>query len=95
MTLKMRMSDKNKMDRLPPTEPPEGAMVVYCKTHEPVIWNVWIGFEPEDVGSLVGLALKPSTVSFVVKSLFKLAIARLGFKKKEDEKAIQGDPVKT
>ena len=66
-----------------PLDPPDGALVVYCKTHEPVIWNVWIGFEPEDVGELLAFVLRPSTLAFMVKAVFKLTLTKLGFKKKE------------
>lgn len=93
--LKMKMANESEMDRLPPTKPPEGALVVYCRTHEPVVWNLWIGFEPEDVGALLGFVLKWSTLSFMAKSLVKLAIAKLGFKKKADRVQGEADPVQS
>lgn len=81
MALKMRITDKSKMTKLPPTEPPEGSLVMYCKTYDPVIWNVWIGLEPEDMGSLIRLAFRKDTLAFTFKSLFRVVFSKLGFKK--------------
>lgn len=95
MTLKMRLSDKSLMTKLPPTEPPEGAIVMYCKTHDPVVWNVWIGIEPEDIPSMIRFALNPKILYFAIKGLFVVALSKLRPKKKESEQAMQRDAVQT
>ena len=46
MALKMNLEDESKMTKLPPTRPPEGSLIMYCKTYDPVVWCVWIGIEP-------------------------------------------------
>lgn len=82
MALKMKLVNESKMTKLPPTSPPEGSLIMYCKTHDPVIWNVWIGLEPEDMGDLIKLAFNRKTLAFVIKSLFKLVWSKTGFGKK-------------
>ncbi|MEH6549281.1 MAG: hypothetical protein V7744_04785 [Pseudomonadales bacterium] len=69
MALKMHLAKESEMTRLPPTKPPEGALVLYCKTTEPVIWNVWIAVEPDELPSLMAQLLKPKLLWFVLKSL--------------------------
>lgn len=83
MALKMNLVDEKKMTKLPATKPPEGSLVMYCKTHDPVIWNVWIGIEPEDMGDLLKLAFNRKTLAFAFKGLFKLVWAKLGFGNKK------------
>jgi hypothetical protein len=72
MALKMRLEDESKMTKLPPTRPPEGSLIMYCKTYDPVVWCVWIGIEPEDMGALLRLAFKKETLVFVFKSLIRI-----------------------
>jgi hypothetical protein len=69
MALKMRLTDESQMTKLPPTRPPEGSLIMYCKTYDPVVWCVWIGIEPEDMGALLRLVFKKETLVFVFKSL--------------------------
>ena len=76
MALKMRLEDESKMTKLPPTRPPEGSLIMYCKTYDPVVWCVWIGIEPEDMGSLLRLAFQRQTLVFVLRSLFRMATAK-------------------
>ncbi len=87
MALKMRLEDESKMTKLPPTRPPEGSLIMYCKTYDPVVWCVWIGIEPEDMGALLRLALKKETLVFVFKSLIRVVTAGLRglFSKKESK----------
>ena len=81
MALKMRLVNKSEVTKLPPTNPPEGSFVMYCKTHDPVVWNVWISIEPEDVGAMIRMAFKWESLAFAFKSLFRLVFSKLGFKK--------------
>jgi hypothetical protein len=69
MALKMHLAEASEMTRLPPTKPPEGALVLYCKTTEPVVWNVWIAVEPDELPALLAKLLKPKLLWFVFKSL--------------------------
>ncbi len=71
MALKMRLADERQMTKLPPTRPPQGSLIMYCKTYDPVVWSVWIGIEPEDMGALIRLAFKKETLVFVFKSFFR------------------------
>lgn len=80
--LQMKLEDEKNMTKLPPTQPSEGSLVIYCKTTHPVVWNVWIGIEPEDIGFLIKIALSRTTIAFVFKSLAKLVGSKIGFKKK-------------
>ena len=92
MALKMRLEDESKMTKLPPTRPPEGSLIMYCKTYDPVVWCVWIGIEPEDMGALLGLAFKKETLVFVFKSLFSLVSSKLRglfSKKKSTEEVVE------
>ena len=77
MALKMRLEDESKMTKLPPTRPPEGSLIMYCKTHDPVVWCVWIGIEPEDMGGLIRLAFKKETLVFVFKSMISIVSSKL------------------
>jgi hypothetical protein len=77
MALKMRLADESQMTKLPPTRPPEGSLIMYCKTYDPVVWCVWIGIEPEDMGSLLRLVFRRQTLVFVFRSLFRMAAAKL------------------
>jgi len=88
MALKMRLEDESKMTKLPPTRPPEGSLIMYCKTYDPVVWCVWIGIEPEDMGALLRLAFKKETLVFVFKSLIGILSSGLKrlFSGKESEK---------
>jgi len=81
MALKMRIADMSQMTKLPPTRPPEGSFVMYCKTFDPVVWNIWIGLEPDDLGPLIRLSFRKDTLAFAFKSLFRLVFSKLGFKK--------------
>jgi hypothetical protein len=72
MALKMRLADESQMTKLPPTRPPEGSLIMYCKTYDPVVWCVWIGIEPQDMGALLRLVFKKETVVFVFKALFRV-----------------------
>ena len=92
MALKMRLEDESKMTKLPPTRPPEGSLIMYCKTYDPVVWCVWIGIEPEDMGALLRLAFKKETLVFVFKSLFNLVSSKLKglfSKKKSTEEVVE------
>ncbi|MEH6581641.1 MAG: hypothetical protein V7754_06860 [Halioglobus sp.] len=64
------------MTRLPPTSAPEGALVLYCKTIEPVTWNIWVSVESEEIPALLAQLLKPRLLWYVIKSLIA-APARL------------------
>jgi hypothetical protein len=77
MALKMDLADESQMTKLPPTRPPEGSLIMYCKTYDPVVWCVWIGIEPEDMGGLLRLAFKKETLIFVFKSLFSLVSSKM------------------
>ena len=77
MALKMRLEDESKMTKLPPTRPPEGSLIMYCKTYDPVVWCVWIGIEPEDMGALLRLAFKKETLVFVFRSLIRIVSSGL------------------
>ena len=92
MALKMRMEDESKMTKLPPTRPPEGSLIMYCKTYDPVIWCVWIGIEPEDMGSLLRLFFKKETMAFVFKSLFRVMASKcrgLLYREKSTEEVVE------
>ena len=92
MALKMNLEDESKMTKLPPTRPPEGSLIMYCKTYDPVVWCVWIGIEPEDMGALLGLAFKKETLVFVFKSLFSLVSSKLRglfSRKKSSEEVVE------
>jgi len=96
MALKMRLTDKEQMTKLPPTDPPEDSFVMYCKTYDPVVWNVWIGIEPEDVGAMVRMAFRKEALAFAFKSLFRLVFSNLGFKKKSSKDiTAQAETVRT
>lgn len=71
MALKMRLAGESQMTKLPPTRPPDGSLIMYCKTYDPVVWNVWIGIEPEDMGALLRLVFKKETLVFIFKSLIR------------------------
>jgi hypothetical protein len=80
------------MTKLPPTRPPEGSLIMYCKTYDPVIWCVWIGIEPEDMGSLLRLFFKKETMAFVFKSLFRVMASKcrgLLYRKKSTEEVVE------
>ncbi len=77
MALKMRLADESQMTKLPPTRPPEGSLIMYCKTYDPVVWCVWIGIEPEDMGALLRLVFKKETIVFLIKSLARTLSAGL------------------
>ena len=92
MALKMRLEDESKMTKLPPTRPPEGSLIMYCKTYDPVVWCVWIGIEPEDMGALLRLVFKKETIVFVFKSL--IGIVSNGLKGLFSGKESKEEPVK-
>jgi hypothetical protein len=92
MALKMRLEDESKMTKLPPTRPPEGSLIMYCKTYDPVVWCVWIGIEPEDMGALLRLVFKRETIVFVFKSL--IGIVSNGLKGLFCGKESKEEPVK-
>ena len=71
MALKMRLTDESQMTKLPPTRPPEGSLIMYCKTYDPVVWCVWIGIEPEDMGRLIRLVFRKETLAFIFRSLIR------------------------
>ncbi len=90
--LQMRLEDEKNMTKLPPTKPAEGSLVIYCKTTHPVIWNVWIGIEQEDIGFLIKIAFSKKTLVFVFKSVLKLIDSKFRPKKgsiKDDSKRVQ------
>jgi len=92
MALKMRLEDESKMTKLPPTRPPEGSLIMYCKTYDPVVWCVWIGIEPEDMGPLLRLAFKKETLVFVFRSLLRIfsnGLKRLFSGKESEEEAVK------
>jgi hypothetical protein len=70
MALKMRLASKNEMTKLPPTEPPEGSLIMYCKTYDPVKWCVWISVEPEDLWGVIKIAFSRQAIGFVIKTMF-------------------------
>jgi hypothetical protein len=90
MALKMRMEDESKMTKLPPTRPPEGSLIMYCKTYDPVVWCVWIGIEPEDMGSILRLIFTKETMVFVLKSLSGVVYTKFRgfFSKKKNTKEV-------
>lgn len=69
MTLWMNVIDESEVTRMPPTSPPENSLVVYCKTYDPVVWNVWISVEPEELPALLRQLFKPKLLWFVLKAL--------------------------
>ncbi len=77
MALKMNLAGESQMTKLPPTRPPEGSLIMYCKTYDPVVWCVWIGIEPEDMGGLLRLVFKKETLVFVFRSLFSIVSSKL------------------
>lgn len=77
MALKMRLADESQMTKLPPTRPPEGSLIMYCKTYDPVVWCVWIGIEPDDMGALLRLVFKKETIVFIFRSLVRTLSAGL------------------
>ncbi len=95
MSLKMKLVDESKMNKLPPTKPPEGSLVMYCKTYDPVIWNVWIGIGPEDIGSMLKMVFRRGTWAFAFKSLIRLGFSKLrvGRRNKKDT-AVKSERVK-
>ncbi len=82
MALEMHIEKKENISKLPPTTPPEGSLVMYCKTTKPVVWNVWISIEPEDIGDIIKILLSKESIIFMLKALFNPIISRIGFKKK-------------
>jgi len=90
MALEMHIEKKDNMSKLPPTTPPEGSLVMYCKTTKPVVWNVWISIEPEDLGSILKVLLSKEAIVFMIKALFHPICSRFGFgKKKKGENTAQ------
>ncbi len=81
IALKMKVADKSEMNRLPPTRPPEGSIVFYCKTWDPVIWDVWIGIEPNDVLPMLRLAFRKETIALLFTSLFRVLMLKLGIQR--------------
>ncbi len=67
--LVLKVAQESEMTRLPPTSPPEGALVIYCKTTAPVIWNIWIAVDSEEVPALLAQLLKPRVLWYVCKAL--------------------------
>ena len=92
MALKMRLADESEMTKLPSTRPPEGSLIMYCKTYDPVVWCVWIGIEPEDMGPLLRLVFKKETLVFVCRSL--IGILSAGLKRLFSRKVSQEEAVK-
>ena len=82
MALEMHIEKKENISKLPPTTPPEGSLVMYCKTTKPVVWNVWISIEPEDIGAIIKVLLSKESIVFMLKILFSPIISRFGFRKK-------------
>ena len=78
VALKMSVVDKSKTAKLPPTQPPDDALVFYCKTWDPVVWDVWIGIEPDDVLPMLRLAFQKGAVKFFLRSLVKPVKQRFG-----------------
>ena len=70
-TLKMRMLKKDEEFKYPPTKPPEGSFSLYMKTYDPVIWNVWIVIEPQDIWPTFRAMLSWKAISFFVKGAIK------------------------
>ncbi len=68
-TLKMHLAEESEISRLPPAKPPEGSLVLYCKTYDPVVWNIWISVEQTELPALLAQLLKPKLLWFVFKSL--------------------------
>ena len=75
-TLKMRMLKKNEKFKYPPTKPPEGSFSLYMKTYDPVIWNVWIVIEPQDIWPTFRAMLSWKAVVFFVTGAVKGLFAR-------------------
>jgi len=88
MALIMNIEKKENMTKLPPTTPPEGSLVMYCKTTKPVVWNVWISIEPEDITAIIKVLLSREAIKFMLKALFLPVISKFGFKKKVKEESI-------
>ena len=82
MALEMHIEKKENISKLPPTTPPEGSLVMYCKTTKPVVWNVWISIEPEDLGSILKVLLSKEAIVFMIKALLYPITSRFGVNKK-------------
>lgn len=76
----MRMLKKDEKFRYPPTKPPEGSFSLYMKTYDPVVWNVWIVIEPQDIWPTFRAMLSWKAVAFFVTGAIKVL-----FPKKESE----------
>jgi len=75
-TLKMRMLRKDEKFKYPPTKPPEGSFSLYMKTYDPVIWNVWIVIEPQDIWPTFRAVLSWKAVAFFVTGAIKELFSR-------------------
>ncbi len=86
MALKMKLATEETMTKLPSTKPPEGSLIMYCKTYDPVIWNVWISIEPEDFWDIIKIALSWKAIKFGIKALFSKCIPTKKILSTEEEK---------
>ena len=75
-TLKMRMLRKDEKFKYPPTKPPEGSFSLYMKTYDPVIWNVWIVIEPQDIWPTFRAVLSWKAMAFFVTGAIKELFSR-------------------
>jgi hypothetical protein len=70
-TLKMRMLKKGETFKYPPTKPPEESFCMYMKTYDPVVWNVWIVIEPQDIWPTFRAMLSWKAVAFFLTGAIK------------------------
>ena len=70
------MLRKDEKFKYPPTKPPEGSFSLYMKTYDPVIWNVWIVIEPQDIWPTFRAVLSWKAVAFFVTGAIKELFSR-------------------
>ncbi|MFC1876710.1 hypothetical protein ACFL2E_05485 [Thermodesulfobacteriota bacterium] len=92
-TLKMRMLKKDEKFKYPPTKPPEGSFCMYMKTYDPVVWNVWIVIEPQDIWPTFRAMLSWKAVAFFVTGAIKGLFSKNG--KDSKKQVVEGAARKT
>ena len=70
--LKFRIKpNKIKAEGMPPTYPKSGDLIIMgCKTYDPVVWNIWVAIEKDDVIPFLKVALSKEVLSCVFRWLF-------------------------
>ena len=71
MTMKMNLVEESEITRFPRTKPPEDSLVLYLKSYEPVVWNVWVSVDEEEIPRLLAQLFKPKLLWFVLRSLLR------------------------